>query len=236
MNKTIIIAVAVALLSFVGGLIGMYYVMPAVAPDLVEEVQKADSLAQAEAEARSALTAIDSVASAGMVPEALDSAYVEIPWAIFGGSHLLDQDARQRIEEAILAERDSMRHPLIVHNAIIQRYEDSLRTTGQASDSLRLLGEELTQRTDSLDRALTEYTATRSQAVDFAGTLTKLEDGELREILSRIDMEVIEILYNESAGRSRVRLLQAMPADMAASFVNDQVAASSETGSSPAIN
>ena len=52
-----------------------------------------------------------------------------------------------------------------------------------------------------------------------SGTLAKLEDKELAGVVERLDMGVLQVLYEKASARNRKRLLQAMPPDAAAGFV-----------------
>ena len=50
-------------------------------------------------------------------------------------------------------------------------------------------------------------------------TLSRLEDRDLAVVVEQLDEAVLEVLYTQSSGRNRTRLLQAMSPQVAASFV-----------------
>jgi len=58
---------------------------------------------------------------------------------------------------------------------------------------------------------------------ELSATLTRIDDRQLAPILRELDMASLEVLYAESTGRNRTRLLQAMPAERAARFINERV-------------
>ncbi|MEP0548548.1 MAG: hypothetical protein ABJF88_16555 [Rhodothermales bacterium] len=86
-------------------------------------------------------------------------------------------------------------------------------------DSLSVLRRELDDARRELETAGTPPVDRQAEAQALSGTLSKLEDAELRAILTRLDLEVVEMLYAASSARNRTRLLQALPSDRAARFV-----------------
>jgi hypothetical protein len=66
--------------------------------------------------------------------------------------------------------------------------------------------------------------ARKVEAAGLSSTLSRLEDRELQALLQQLDVRVLEILFVESSGRTRTRLLQSMPAERAARFVRNLVA------------
>ena len=86
-------------------------------------------------------------------------------------------------------------------------------------DSLAVLRRELDAARRELESAGSPPVDRQAEAQALSGTLSKLEDAELRAILQRLDLEVVEMLYAASSARNRTRLLQALPSDRAARFV-----------------
>lgn len=86
-------------------------------------------------------------------------------------------------------------------------------------DSLSVLRRELDDARRALETADGPPVDRQAEAQALSGTLSKLEDAELRAILQRLDLEVVEMLYAASSARNRTRLLQALPSDRAARFV-----------------
>jgi hypothetical protein len=76
---------------------------------------------------------------------------------------------------------------------------------------------------------LEERAAQRAQASDLAGTLVKLEDRELSGVLRNLDLDILELLYQESSARNRARLLGALPPARTVAFIRR--ATSTERGS-----
>lgn len=86
-------------------------------------------------------------------------------------------------------------------------------------DSLAVLRRELDAAHRALETADAPPVDRQAEAQALSGTLSKLEDAELRAILQRLDLDVVEMLYAASSARNRTRLLQALPSDRAARFV-----------------
>jgi hypothetical protein len=86
-------------------------------------------------------------------------------------------------------------------------------------DSLSILRTELDAARRELESAGAPPVDRQAEAQALSGTLSKLEDAELRAILQRLDLDVVEMLYAASSARNRTRLLQALPSDRAARFV-----------------
>ena len=96
-------------------------------------------------------------------------------------------------------------------------------------DSLALLREQLalaqTQipallgRLTSLEEELQGQADRKARAEALSGTLSRLEDGELRALLMQLDADVLTDLYTEASPRNRTKLLQALPARRGAALV-----------------
>ncbi len=75
------------------------------------------------------------------------------------------------------------------------------------------------ERVGTLEQALQEQTDRRARAQELSSTVSRLEDGELRALLSAVDAAVLAELYAEASPRNRTKLLQALPAARGAALV-----------------
>lgn len=82
-----------------------------------------------------------------------------------------------------------------------------------AADSLRQL---LDQQSALADQV-------RSDAGELATTVTKMEDAELEAVVQRLDGRSFVQLYEAASARNQVRLLGALNAEQAASFIRHQL-------------
>lgn len=80
--------------------------------------------------------------------------------------------------------------------------------------------EALMEKVQNMEARWEALQAKYDEAKLMSGTLAKLEDNELSDLLETLEDDVIESLYIEASARNRTRLLQMMPADKAASLVN----------------
>lgn len=193
-----LLAVAIGILAFAGGLVGMYYAMPSLDPERVAETREyLDSLALADT-----LEQLDSTRLALLKPPPVD-----LPDSLW--DHLAARDAM------IASLHDSIA-------ALNQRIQDS---AGDVT-SLRQAIDAINARWDAME-------ARRAEAAQLSGTLTKLEDNELRDVLTQLDLAVLEQLYIESSKRNRARLLQNMDPSRAALVVRSLMDAPS--GESPPV-
>jgi hypothetical protein len=203
----ILIAVVGSLVFFALGLIGTYMAMPALAPKVVEETTaRLDSLYRLEH------------------PESLDLAHnppdpMPMPVALRDsvGNVLVDSLGNVLLDSTALAFPVSM-DPAF--DKVIAALRDSLQDI-----HFRLSIEQETQKL--LQQQIGEMEARWEvlqnrfdEARQMSGTLVKLEDGELGELLGKLDMGVIEAIYLEATARNRTRLLQMLPAEKASILVN----------------
>lgn len=118
-------------------------------------------------------------------------------------------------------------------DSLTQETLDAAALQAAFADSLRMLRQRLQQsekaRTLLKDRLATMQQeqaaagARQAEAGALSSTLAKLEDRELQALLAQLDMDILGVIYRESSGRNRARLLQAMAPDRAARFVQDLV-------------
>ncbi len=201
--KRIILFITIIVVSFAAGLVGIYFAMPVLDPDGVEQTR----------------SRIDSLL-AGTTIEPEDSLRAEIISLPIEPLALTD---------SLSASSDSVHAvPLDEHPRYLAIL-DSLNST--KADVARLDRERanLLTRLETLEseRALTEEQ--RVEAADLSATLTRLEDQELRDILTLLDERALTSLYNEASGRSRTRILASLSSDRAARLVQRMMAGSAPT-------
>lgn len=131
-----------------------------------------------------------------------------------------------------LAVADSLTAADLLARALPEAAVDSLINLALpdfGTDSLGMLREQLAMaqtqipallgRLDDLERALAGQAERRVRAQELSGTLGRLDDGELRALLGRLDADVLADVYTEASPRNRTKLLQALPASRGASLV-----------------
>ncbi len=64
-----------------------------------------------------------------------------------------------------------------------------------------------------------EQQAQTERARELAAVLVKLEDSELRAIITHLDSDVLQSVYQQASARGKTKLLQAIPPEKAALFV-----------------
>ncbi len=205
MIKGIIYAVAV-LGAFTVGLAGMYFAIPALAPEKIEHAEAhLDSLALVDSLAR--------LYHGELSPDSL---------AILFSALSVDQDSLDAAiadsiaqAEALAQAADSMAIETEVEGAI----EDSVAIIQSRFEELERDKQRLLQQVEALRREQEAQGGQEADVEELSATLTKLEDKELAGVIEKLDMEVLETLYAKASARNRTRLLQAMPASMAAHFV-----------------
>lgn len=200
MNK-VLIATAVGVISFIAGLVGFYMAIPSVIPDRVAQAQaELDSLARVDSLLAnppppvSPLAGVDSITTATLRGGMLDS--------------LLD------------TYRDSTHLPVPL--AAVMR--DSIAALNRRIGERGIQYDSLQTQFVTLQEEMYRLQGQRAEAAALSGTLAKLEDKELRSILERLDLTVLELLFQQASSRNQARLLAAMPSERAARFVRGQVA------------
>jgi hypothetical protein len=191
MKKQIALIAGLVLVSFLAGLIALYFAMPLLQPEKVEAVRaELDSLRALAADSLIAAAPIDVIVDLDLV--LADSADTDStgPAAI-----ALDEHPR------FIALADSL-----------ARVHALAETTEQ--DRSRLL-----KRIEELEAESMSRTAVSADMTELSGTLTRLEENELRPILERLDDATVARLYQEASGRNRTKILRSMNADRAARLV-----------------
>lgn len=204
--KRIALFIAITIVSFTVGLIGLYFAMPIIDPDGVEQTRsQIDSLLGLRAP-----SPIDSVGADSLlpVPEAL--AFLDSLSAEPDSLHAVPVDDHPRF----IAMTDSLTR-LRVQFASLDRERGTLLARIEALEADRA-----TASQQSVD------------AAELSATLTRLEDEELRRILSLLDETSLTRLYNEATGRNKTRILAALPSERAARIVQRMMAGSGARPSS----
>lgn len=89
--------------------------------------------------------------------------------------------------------------------------------------------EALVAENDALRNQVLNVKRQRAEATELSKTLIRLEDRELRKVLSELDLGTLEVLYGQVSLRNRIRLLQNMPPDKAAGFIQQLTSGDTET-------
>ncbi|WP_457651529.1 hypothetical protein [Rhodocaloribacter sp.] len=208
--KKILIIVAVALPAFFLGFIGIYYAMPMLAPERVEETRHM----------------LDSLRTQASMAGLEDSTLVAMQYHAFGIITDSLGASLQRLDS-------SMRESILQQEKTIAFLRDSLKMAHERLTSTEQETSELRRVVDELNERLKVIEAQRVEAKDLSATLPKLETGELSPILQQLDMNVLEILYSEASGRNRMKILQALSSDRAARFVKQLVSGKSGEAAPP---
>ena len=126
-------------------------------------------------------------------------------------------DSLLNLEDENLIDTSMLAKPL---NSMLTGLRDSLNTLHTSLGTEMASKEELIAKVQSMEERWQALQAKYDEAKQMSGTLAKLEDKELEELLQGLDPDVLESLYIEASSRNRTRLLQMMPAEMAAGLVN----------------
>ena len=204
----ILLFISIAVLSFGAGLGAIYWAMPMIDPDGVDEMRsRLDSIITAE---QAALSGASTDGNQLNPIGALDSLFA--PADSVG---LVDLEMHPRYIELT----------------------DSLGRLATQVASLDRERSELLTRLGNLERELEEVQTRRSDASELSATLTRLEEIELQNILSLVDERTLAQLYHEATGRNKTRILSALPSDRAARLVQSMMAsnASAQPSADPVI-
>lgn len=101
----------------------------------------------------------------------------------------------------------------------IAQLRDSLDTARDDLVDAEARTADLQEALKAAQQQLSAQEKSQLRTADLGRTLSKLEDESLKAILKRLELPVLERLYDEASGRERKRLLQSMPPDYAARFV-----------------
>ncbi len=210
-------------MSFAMGLAGVYFAMPVLSPAMAEGVQiHLDSLAVADS-----LASLGLVESLGFLPDSTtirppDSLAVMLPDSLVRAQpdSLADagsaQDTTRSVDELASDETTTATED---ETAI----QDSLVVMQHTLEVLLKEKGMLLAQIEALQEQSQNQQNQQTAAKELSATLTKLEDKELAGVVGQLDVAVLEVLYTQSSGRNRARLLQAMRPEVAARFVSNLV-------------
>jgi len=209
-------------MAFAMGLAGVYFAMPVLSPAMAEGVQiHLDSLAVADSLASLALAG-----SLGLLPDGTnrppDSLAVMLPDSLVRAQpdSLADagsaQDTTRSVDELASDETTTATED---ETAI----QDSLVVMQHTLEVLLKEKGMLLAQIEALQEQSQNQQNQQTAAKELSATLTKLEDKELAGVVGQLDVAVLEVLYTQSSGRNRARLLQAMRPEVAARFVSNLV-------------
>ncbi len=122
--------------------------------------------------------------------------------------------AAQLLEEVAGVEADSLVQlelPDVALDSIATLREQLTLAQAQIPTLLARLGE--------LEQTLQARADRLARAQALGGTLGRLEDAELRALLTQLDADVLADVYAEASPRNRVKLLQALPSRRGAALV-----------------
>ncbi|MFK7846922.1 MAG: hypothetical protein AB8G77_16595 [Rhodothermales bacterium] len=126
-------------------------------------------------------------------------------------------DSLLALEDENMIDTSMLSKPL---NKMLVGLRDSLGTLHTSLGSEMESKEALMAKVQSMEERWEALQEKYDEAKLMSGTLAKLEDNELSELLENLAPDVLESLYIEASTRNRTRLLQMMPAEKAASLVN----------------
>lgn len=193
--KKVLILVAIGILCFVVGTVGIYIAMPSLSPDKVDGTRvRLDSLGLI-ARSESNLGAPDS-------PETVSPE--SVPPDSFR-SNITDSTA--------LPEK------LPTPQEIIQTLKDSIKVSNNIIRDLKADTSSLTGRIRGLISQVEELSEKDFEATQLSQSLAKLDAKQLGNILAGLDLDIIELLYQKASARERTRLLESMSPEQAARFV-----------------
>ena len=128
-----------------------------------------------------------------------------------------------------LTEAANSMEPMITRMEFLQ---DSIKALHESMSSGQMLQTEMVSRLETLESRLLTLDEKYAQARAMSGTIVKLEDAELSELLNELSLDVLEAIYIEATARNRSRLLQMLPADKAA-YIVSKLASPTEEASMP---
>ncbi len=151
----------------------------------------------------------------------------------------------RRYQDSIRAVLDSANAPMrtasLPSDTLGTSPADTLETQpGEAIDALTSAsaGQPLTDGAPAvaetgaaeLERQAEQQAAQTERARELASVLIKLEDSELRAIITHLDPDVLQSVYQQASARGKTKLLQAIPPEKAALFVRALVRPTGPTG------
>ncbi|NBB85045.1 MAG: hypothetical protein GVY12_02320 [Bacteroidetes bacterium] len=197
MIKKALLAAGASLIAFAVGLIGAFFLLPMVAPDFAEELlNPPDSTAMPA----------DSLMLADSDSLAPNPARALLDSLAHDSTAVLDSTLLRALEPGMLT----------IHEDSIAALRADLRDKMRTQEALE-------QELATLRTEVADLRARKDDMTELSATLARIDDRQLAPILRELDMASLEVLYAESTGRNRTRLLQAMPAERAARFINERI-------------
>ncbi len=224
-----LIAVAACIVSFGIGLLGVYQVAPLLFPELeaaaLPEAHAAESAeahgadphgAPADSAAAHAPAVALVQADAHGAPAAHGAAAAAhgAPAAAHGKTPASGGRATPGEKAVLLDSLSLLRAELAVYKArAAAQQQRRAPTAAQAPAPTATQKEQQQARAQAAAQAAERTT-------ELGAALSKVGDRELKGILSSLDMDAFERLYEKSSGKNRARLLQSLPPERAAAFVS----------------
>jgi len=203
MIKKALLATGASLIAFAVGLIGAFFLLPMVAPEVADELlNPPDSTAMPS----DSLILADGDAPADGDSLAPNPGRALLDSLAHDSTAVLDSTLMQALEPGMMT----------IHEDSIAALRADLRDEMRAQEALE-------QELATLRSEVTDLRARRDDMTELSATLARIDDRQLAPILRELDMASLEVLYAESTGRNRTRLLQAMPAERAARFINERI-------------
>jgi chromosome segregation ATPase len=219
--KSIAMIAGAALGAVLIGLLGTYFVLPAIDSSVTPSNQSEEAVA----------TASDSTANRSASSDtAQANAAKRNSMAQEGSMTMRDEDhTGEKSDSSMVASARSL--PGDSSSAArMQALRDSidalrrrLQETQKRTDTLRMETATLRKDTASLRQKLAAAQTERAKVNELSGALMDMRRRNLSNLLQGVDMRVLKKLYQETTGQARTRLLQAMASDQAAQFVNQVV-------------
>lgn len=215
----IALIILASLFAFLLGFVGLYFVMPAIAPDTVMETQ-------------------DRLDSLGILPLTPQN-----PHALAATGHPAPTDSLHgdSTHTATSSPTTSAPHPGVAadptqaeaQRKTIMALQDSLQIANRRLNQLMQDQTRLMDQMQELMEKLKALEGQRTQVRSLSATLPKLEDKELEAILQQLDLPLFSLLYQEATERNRTRLLQNLSSDRAAQFIRYLAQSAPETAAAP---
>lgn len=129
-----------------------------------------------------------------------------------------------------LSEAANSMEPMLTRMGLLQ---DSIKALHNSLSSGQVIQSDMVERLETLESRLLTLDEKYAQARAMSGTIVKLEDAELGELLNELSLDVLEAIYIEATARNRSRLLQMLPADKAAYIVSKLASPTGEPAMPP---
>ena len=129
-----------------------------------------------------------------------------------------------------LSEAANSMEPMLTRMEFLQ---DSIKALHNSLSSGQVIQSDMVERLETLESRLLTLDEKYAQARAMSGTIVKLEDAELGELLNELSLDVLEAIYIEATSRNRSRLLQMLPADKAAYIVSKLASPTGEPAQPP---